>query len=124
LVEVILPAVLYGYKTWSLILSKEHRVKAFKDRVLKVIFGPKRDEITGGWRELHSEKLQNLYISSNISGRRMRPAGYAACIGINMNGCKVLVGQLVVKRPLRRYRHRLENNIKTDLREKGWGGTE
>jgi hypothetical protein len=60
---VILPAVLCGYKTWSLTLSKGHRVKVFEDRVLKRIFGPERDEITGGWRKLHVDELQNLYIS-------------------------------------------------------------
>ena len=73
---IILPAVLYGCETWSLTLSEEHR-----PRVLR-IFGPKRDGVTGGWRKLHNEELNDLYSSPNIvrvkTSRRMRWAGHVA----------------------------------------------
>jgi hypothetical protein len=58
--------VLYGCETWSLTLREEHRLRVFEDRVLRRIFGPKRDEVTGGWRKLHNEELHNLYSSPNI----------------------------------------------------------
>jgi hypothetical protein len=58
---VILPVVLYGCETWSLILREEHRLRVFENRVLREIFGPKRDEVTGEWRKLHSGELHNLY---------------------------------------------------------------
>jgi hypothetical protein len=64
-------------------------VKVFEKRVLKRIFGPKRDEITGCWRKLHSEGLQNTYVSPNIN-RRMRRVGHAVCMRVNRNGCRVL----------------------------------
>jgi hypothetical protein len=63
---VILPVVLYGCETWSLTLREEHRLRAFEDRVLRRIFGLKRDEVTGGWRVLYSEELHNVYSSPSI----------------------------------------------------------
>jgi hypothetical protein len=54
---IFLPVVLYGCDTWSLMLREEHRLRVFEDRALRRIFGPKRDEVTGGWRELHNEVL-------------------------------------------------------------------
>jgi hypothetical protein len=57
----ILPVVLYGCETWSLILREEHRLRVFENRVVRRIFGPKRDEVTGGWRKLHSEELHNIF---------------------------------------------------------------
>ena len=57
---VILPGVLYGCGTWSLILREESRLRVFKNRVLRRIFGPKRDEVTGEWRKLHNEELNDL----------------------------------------------------------------
>jgi len=66
---VILPFVLYGCETWSLTLREERRLKAFEKRVLRRIFGPKRDEITQEWRKLHSEEFNDLYCSpNNFSG--------------------------------------------------------
>jgi hypothetical protein len=76
---IILPAILYGCETWSLTLREEHRLRVFENRVLR-IFGPKRDEVTGEWRKLHSEELNTLYSSPDIirqiKSRRMRWAGH------------------------------------------------
>jgi hypothetical protein len=63
---IILPVVLYGCETWSLTLREEHRLRVFENRVLRRIFGPKRDEVTGDWRKLHIEELRNLYSSPDI----------------------------------------------------------
>jgi hypothetical protein len=62
---IILPVVLYGRETWLLILGEEHRVRMFENRVLRRIFGPKRDEMTGGWRNLRNE-LCDLYSLPSI----------------------------------------------------------
>jgi hypothetical protein len=74
--SIILPAVLYGCETWTLTLRDEHRLGLFEDRVLGRIFGPKRNEVIGGWRKLHNEELHNLYclpsIIKIIKSRRMR----------------------------------------------------
>jgi hypothetical protein len=63
---IILPVVLYGCETWSLKLREEHRLRVFENRVLRRIFGPKRDEVTGEWRKFHNEELNNLYSFPNI----------------------------------------------------------
>jgi hypothetical protein len=62
---VILPLVLYGCETWSLTLGEEHRLRVFEKRVLRKIFGPKREE-DGSWRKLHNDELHDLYSSLNI----------------------------------------------------------
>jgi len=76
---IFLPVVLYGCETWSLTLREESRLWVFENRVLRRIFGPKRDEVTGEWRKLHNEVLNNLYASLNNvrvkKWRRMRWAG-------------------------------------------------
>jgi hypothetical protein len=64
---IILPVVLYGCETWSLKLRKEYRLRVFENRVLRRIFEPKRDKVTGEWRKLHSEELHNLYSSPDIN---------------------------------------------------------
>jgi hypothetical protein len=63
---MILPVVLYGCANLSLALREEHTLRVFENRVLRRIFGPKRDEVTGGWRKLHNKELHNLYFSQNI----------------------------------------------------------
>jgi hypothetical protein len=82
---IILPVVLYGCETWSLPRGKEHRLKVFENRVLRRLFGPKMEEVVGGWRGLHNEELHNLFASPNIiwviKSRRMRWAGHIAGIG-------------------------------------------
>jgi hypothetical protein len=63
---IILPVVLYGCETWYLTLREEHILRVFENRVLRRIFGPKRDEVIGGWRKLHNEELHNLYSSPSL----------------------------------------------------------
>ena len=63
---IIFPVVLYGCETWSLILMEERRLRVFENRVLRRIFGPKRDGVTGEWRKLHNEELNDLYCPPNI----------------------------------------------------------
>jgi len=63
---IILPVVLYGCEIWSLTLREGRRLRMFENRVLRGIFGPKRDEVTGEWRKLHNEELSDLYCSPNI----------------------------------------------------------
>ena len=82
---IILPVVLYGCETWSLTLREEHRLRVFENRVLRRMFGPKRDGVTGEWRKLHNEELNDLYCSPNIvrliKSRRMRWAEHVVCMG-------------------------------------------
>jgi hypothetical protein len=66
---IILPVALYGYETWSLTLRELHRLRVFENRVLRRIFGPKRDEITGEWRKLHNEELQFCTAPQILLGR-------------------------------------------------------
>jgi len=98
----------------------------FENRVLRRIFGPRRDEMTEEWRKLHTEELNDLYSSPNIvraiKSRRMRWAGHVARMGERRGVYRVLVGKPEGKRPLGRPRHRWEDNIKMDLQEVGCGG--
>jgi hypothetical protein len=98
----------------------------FENRVLRRIFGLKRDEVTGEWRKLHNEELHNLHSSPDIirqvKPRRMRWAGYVARMGEERKVYKVLVGKPEGKRTLGSPRRRWENGIRMDLGEIGLGG--
>jgi hypothetical protein len=113
-------------ETWPLTLREEHRLKVFENRVLRKIFGPKRDEVTGDWRKLHNEELHNLYSSPSIirmiKSMRIRWAGHVARMGERRNAYRILVGKPEGRRPLGRPRRRWVDNIKMDLREIGWDG--
>jgi hypothetical protein len=93
----------------------------FENRALRRIFGLKRDEVTGGWRNLHNEELHNLYSSPSIiimiKLRRMRWTGHVARMGEKMNAYRILVGKPDGKRPLGRPRRRWVDNTKLNLRE-------
>jgi hypothetical protein len=97
----------------------------FENRVLRIIFGPKRDEVTGEWRTLHSGELHNLYSSPDvirqIKSRKMRWVGHVARMGEGRNVYRILVGNPEGKRPLKKPRRRSEDGIKTDLGEISWG---
>jgi hypothetical protein len=120
--NIILPVVLYGYETWSLILKEERRLRVFENMVLRRIFGPKRDEVRGEWKRLHNKELYAMYspdIIWVIRSRRLRWAGQVACNGKSRNAYRVLVGKPEGRRPLERSRHRWEDDIKMNLREAG-----
>ena len=105
-----MPVVLYGSETWSLTLRDERRLRVFENRVLRRIFGPKRDEVTGEWGKLHNKELSNLYSSPSIvrviKSRRMRWAGHVARMGEGRGVYKVLVGKPEGRRPLGRPRRK------------------
>ncbi|KAJ4430278.1 hypothetical protein ANN_22490 [Periplaneta americana] len=121
---VILADVLYGCETWTLTLREEHKLRVFENKVLRKIFGAKRDEDTEEWRKLHNTELHALYSSPdiirNIKSRRLRWAGHVAPMGESRNAYRLLVGGPEGKRPLGRPIRRWEDNIKMDLREVGY----
>jgi len=121
-----MPVVLYGCESVSLTLREERRLRVFENRVLRRVFGPKRDEVTGQWRRLHNENLYDLYSSPHIfrvmKSRRLRWTGHVAGMGERGGAYRILVGKLEVKRPLGRPRLRWEDNIKMDLQEIGSEG--
>jgi hypothetical protein len=123
---IILSVVLYECETWSLALREEHRLRVFENRVLRRIFGTKRDEVTGEWRKLHNEEFHNLYSSPDIirqvKSRRVRWAGHVARMEEERKVYKVLVGKSEGKRPLGRPRR--EDGIRMDLREIVLGGVD
>jgi hypothetical protein len=100
----------------------------FENRVLRRIFGPKKEEVTGEWRKLHNEELHNLYSSPNIirmiKSRRMRWAEHVARMGENRNAYRILVGKPEGRRPLGRPKRRWVDYSKMDLREIGWEGVD
>jgi hypothetical protein len=121
----ILPVVLFGCKSLSLTLREEHRLRAFENRVLRRIFGPKRDEMID-LRKLHYEELYNLHSSRSIIGmtksRRMKWARHVARMGETRNAYRILMVKPEGKRPVGRPRRKWVDNVKMDIREIGWAG--
>jgi hypothetical protein len=97
----------------------------FENRVLRRIFGPKRDEVKGKWRGIRNYELKDLYSSPNIirviTSRKMRWAWHVAGMGKRRVAYRVLVGKPEVKIPLLKPRRRWENSIEMDIQEVGWG---
>ena len=115
---IILPIVLYGCETRSLTLREERKLRVFENKVLRRIFGPRRDEVTGEWRRLHNEELNDLYSSPNIVRviKSRSEMGWACgSYGCGEGVYRVLVGKPDGKRPLGKPRRRWVDNIRTDL---------
>jgi hypothetical protein len=121
--KIILPVVLYGCESWSLTLREKRRLRVFENRVLRSVFGPKRDGVTGEWRKLHNEELNDLYSLPNVvrvvKSRQMRWTGHVARMGEDRGVHRVLVGKPERKKPLERPRSRWEDNIEMELQEVG-----
>jgi hypothetical protein len=117
---------LYGCETWSLTLREERRLRVSENWVLRRIFGPRRNEVTGEWRKIHNVELNDLYCSINIvrvtKSRRMRWAGHVTRMRERRGEYSVLVGKPEGKRPLGRPRRRWAYNIKMDLQKVVRGG--
>jgi len=121
---LILPVALHGCETQFLILREERTLSVFGNRVLRKMFGPKREEVAGGWRR----QLHNLYVSLNINwmikSRKMRWTEHVARMGDMRNEYKIFVVEPERKRPYRRPERRWEGSITMDLREIGWVGVD
>ena len=117
----ILSVVLYGCETWPLTMREERRLKVTENRVMRRIFGPKRDEVTGKWIKLHNEELNDLYYSPNvvrvIKSRKMRWPGQIADMGESRGVYRVLMGRPEGQRPLGRPWCRWEANNKMNIQE-------
>ena len=124
--NTISPVVLYGCENWSLTLREERRLRVFENRVLRRIFGPKRDEVTGEWRILSYEELNDLYSSLTIvrviKSRRMGWMGHVARMGEEKRCIQGFGGKPGGRRPLGRPKSRWKDNIKMDLQELGCEG--
>ena len=122
---IMLPVLLCGCETWSLTLREERKLRVFEKMVLRRIIEPRRDEVTGEWRRLHNEELNDLYCSPNIvrviKSKRMRWAGHVARMGVERGVCRVLVGKPEGRRPLGRLWRRWVDNNRMDLQEVGCG---
>jgi len=123
---IMLHVSCYGYETWLLTLREERRLRMSENRLMRGIFGPKRDEVTRECRKLHNEELNDLYSSPNIvwviKSRRIIWAGHVARMEERRGVYRILVGKPEEKRQLGRPRRRWENNIKMDLQEVECGG--
>jgi hypothetical protein len=117
--------MVYGCETWSLTLREEHKLRVFENRVLRRIFGPRKEKHES-WRKLHNDELHCLYSSTNIvkviKSRRMRWVGHMARMEGKRGVYRVSIGRSEGRRPLGRPRRRWEDNIWMDLREIGIGG--
>jgi len=109
----------------SLTLREERKLREVENRVLRRIFGPRMDELTGEWRRLHNKELNDLYSSPNIvqviKSKRMRWAGHVVHMSEESGVYRVLVGKPEEKRPMGRSRRRWVNNIRMNLQEVGCG---
>jgi hypothetical protein len=116
---------MYGCETWSLILREEHRLRIFKNRVLRRLLRPKRDEESGECRKLHNEELNDMYRLPTtlqvITPRKMRWARHVASMGKGRGVYRVLVGKPEGKRPLEIPGRKWEDNIRMDLHKVGCG---
>jgi hypothetical protein len=125
---IILPVVFIGVKLGPLTLREEHKLRAFENRVLRRIFGPNREEVTGEWGKFLSGELHSLYPSHDIirqaKSRRMSWAGHVARMRGGRKVYRGLVGKPEGKRPLERPRRRWKNGLKMDLRKIGYGSME
>jgi len=125
---IILPVVLCECETWSLTLRKQRSLRVFENKVLRRIFGPNRDEITGEWRKLYKEALNDLHSTPNIirviNSRRTIWAEHVARMGERRNLYRVVVGKPEGRRPYGRPKHTWKDDIKLDLQEVGRGGTD
>jgi len=114
---------LYGCETWSLTLREKRRLSVFENRVLRKIFGPMRDKVTGEWKKLPKEELNYIYSSPNIvrviTSRRMGWVKHVARMGESRIVYRVLVAKPEGTSPLGRPRSRWEDNIKLDFQEVG-----
>jgi hypothetical protein len=126
ILSIILPVVLYGCATWSLILREECRLTGFENRVLRRIFGPKRDEVTGEWRRLHNKELYALYsipdIIRVIKSRGLRWAGPVSSMGERRGAYRVLVVKPDGRNHLQDRGVDERVIFKWVLRGVGWGG--
>jgi hypothetical protein len=113
---------LYGGENWCLILREARKLRVFENRVLKKVFGPKTDELTGHWRRLHNEELYDLYCPPNIiqviKSCRIRWAGHILSMGYRKGVYRILVREnLRKKEHLVRPRRRWEDNFKMDIQD-------
>jgi hypothetical protein len=122
----ILPLSLFASETWSLVSREEHKLRVFEIRVLRRLFGPMRNEVIGGWRQVDNKQLHDLYtpliINGIIKSKGMRWVWHVAQIEKKRNVYSLLVGKLEGKRPLGRLRRRWVDNITIDLVEIILGG--
>ena len=123
---IILPVVLYGCETWSVMLKEECGLRFFENMMLKKLFGTKRGEVAGMWRRLRNKELYALNFSANIirviKWRRLRWAGHVARMKTSGGAYGVLVGKLEGSGSLWRPRRRWEDSITLDFQEVVWGG--
>ena len=119
-----MPVVLYGCETWSFILKEERRLRVFENRMLRRIFWPRRAEVTGEWRKLHNEELNDLYCSPNIfrvtKSKRMRWAVHVAVTGDRRIVYRILVRKPERKSPSNSIRNCFNINFNVTFKTTPW----